>query len=94
MPISTVSSKGQVTLPSALRKRLGIRPHDRVSIEGDAEGIVISGPRTFSSSRAFWARRCRARPNASEWNARWLHGIRAGSFIIPWVPWRRFREPA
>jgi AbrB family looped-hinge helix DNA binding protein len=41
MPVSAVSSKGQITLPSSLRKRLGIRPHDRVMIEGNDEAIVI-----------------------------------------------------
>ncbi len=41
MRISTVSEKGQITLPASFRKKLGIRPHDRVVIEGDERAIVI-----------------------------------------------------
>ncbi len=41
MAVATVSKKGQITLPSSLRKKLGIHVHDRVSIEGDDRAIVI-----------------------------------------------------
>jgi AbrB family looped-hinge helix DNA binding protein len=41
MAIATISTKGQVTLPASLRKRLGMKPHDRVSIESTEEGILI-----------------------------------------------------
>ena len=41
MPISTISQKGQITLPSSFRKKLGMRPHDRVLIEANDEAIVI-----------------------------------------------------
>ncbi|MGI8691094.1 MAG: AbrB/MazE/SpoVT family DNA-binding domain-containing protein [Thermomicrobiales bacterium] len=35
---STVTSKGQVTIPKAVRERIGVGPHDKVSwvIEGNA----------------------------------------------------------
>lgn len=34
---STITSKGQVTIPKPIRDRLGVGPHDRVSfiVEGD-----------------------------------------------------------
>jgi AbrB family looped-hinge helix DNA binding protein len=37
MPSSTISSKGQVTVPLAIRKRLGLKEGDRVEfvVEGD-----------------------------------------------------------
>ena len=41
MPVSTVSSKGQVTLPVQARKRLRIMPNDRVTIEAVDDTIVI-----------------------------------------------------
>lgn len=41
MPISTISLKGQVTLPARLRRKLGIKPHDRVVIETTEDAILI-----------------------------------------------------
>jgi len=37
MPSSTLTSKGQITLPRAVRERLGVKQGDRVefSVEGD-----------------------------------------------------------
>ena len=29
MPVSTISVKGQITLPISFRRKLGIKPHDR-----------------------------------------------------------------
>ncbi len=37
---STLSSKGQTTIPGAVRKRLGLEPGDTVRFEVTAEGIV------------------------------------------------------
>ena len=41
MAVSTISSKGQITLPSKFRKELGLKPNDRVSIEASGNSIVI-----------------------------------------------------
>lgn len=41
MPLSTISSKGQITLPAALRRRLGIKAHDKVTVELANDEIVI-----------------------------------------------------
>lgn len=38
---STVSEKGQVTLPKALREALGIRPGERVEFDIDGEVIRV-----------------------------------------------------
>lgn len=41
MPFATISTKGQITLPAKLRKQLKMKPHDRVSIEPNENGIFI-----------------------------------------------------
>jgi len=41
MSIATISSKGQITLPVQVRRKLGIGPHDRVLIEANDDAIVI-----------------------------------------------------
>ena len=39
--VLVVSTRGRITLPAMMRKRLGIRPGDRVSLEEDEVGIVL-----------------------------------------------------
>ena len=41
MAIATISSKGQITVPSSLRKKLGIRAHDRLTMKSVGKTIVI-----------------------------------------------------
>ena len=41
MPFATISTKGQITLPAQLRRRFGIKAHDRVEVDASADGIVI-----------------------------------------------------
>jgi AbrB family looped-hinge helix DNA binding protein len=38
MPISTVSSKGQITIPKEIRDELGLKPGDRVNVFKDKTG--------------------------------------------------------
>ena len=38
--ISTVTSKGQVTIPAEVRKYLGIRTNDKIGFVIDDEGVV------------------------------------------------------
>jgi antitoxin PrlF len=38
--ISTISSKGQVTIPAEVRKYLGIKTNDKISFVIDDEGVV------------------------------------------------------
>jgi len=37
-----MTSKGQITLPVALRRRMGVRPGDKIRFEMHPEGIRIS----------------------------------------------------
>jgi AbrB family looped-hinge helix DNA binding protein len=49
--IMTVSTKGQITLPSRVRANLGIKTGDRIIGEETPEGFVIKKPRDFSACR-------------------------------------------
>jgi len=53
MPISTISVKGQVTLPVQMRKKLGIRPNDRVIIESVEDAIIIKRAADFFELEGF-----------------------------------------
>jgi AbrB family looped-hinge helix DNA binding protein len=41
MAIATVTSKGQVTVPKAIRERLGIREGDKLEFNIDEEGRIV-----------------------------------------------------
>jgi AbrB family looped-hinge helix DNA binding protein len=45
---ATVTSKGQITLPKALRERLNLAAGDRVEFVLEADGVVRMMPRTTS----------------------------------------------
>jgi antitoxin PrlF len=53
MTIATLSSKGQITLPAAARRALGLSAGDRVAIESRANEIVIRPTRPFLSLSGF-----------------------------------------
>ncbi len=46
MPSSTVTSKGQLTLPKEIREHLGVRAGDRVEFRADRGGRVWVEPAT------------------------------------------------
>jgi len=41
MRVTTISSKGQITLPAQMRKKLRIKPNDRVTIDAVDDTLVI-----------------------------------------------------
>ena len=41
MPKATVTYKGQITLPKAVREQLGVRPGDRVSFREIEGGAIV-----------------------------------------------------
>ncbi|GIK50308.1 MAG: AbrB family transcriptional regulator [Alphaproteobacteria bacterium] len=60
-PMSSVTIKGQVTIPKAVRERLGVKPGDEVKFELSADGqIVISKLRGKPGRSRFAALRGRA----------------------------------
>ncbi len=53
MPISTISSKGQITLPVRLRRQMKMKPNDPVTIEAVGDAIVIKRATNFFELKAF-----------------------------------------
>ena len=41
MPKATITYKGQITLPKAVREQLGVRPGDRVSFREIEGGVIV-----------------------------------------------------
>lgn len=49
MPTSTLTSKGQITLPKAIRERLGLRTGDVLEFRFDERGQVVLRPAAEST---------------------------------------------
>ena len=49
--ISTVTTKGQVTIPKRIREAAGIRPHDRVDFIQEGNKILLVPVRTLLDMR-------------------------------------------
>ena len=45
MPISTITAKGQVTIPKAIRERLGLSEGDKLEFSIDDSGCIVVRPR-------------------------------------------------
>jgi len=45
MPVSTVTSKGQVTIPKAIRDRLGLAEGDKLEFTLDERERIVARPR-------------------------------------------------
>jgi AbrB family looped-hinge helix DNA binding protein len=50
MPASTVTSKGQTTIPKEIRSRLHLKPGDRVEFVVDQDGRVVVLPATVDAA--------------------------------------------
>jgi AbrB family looped-hinge helix DNA binding protein len=50
MPSSTVTSKGQLTVPAEIRRRLGIKPGTKVDFYPLPGGTITMVPRTRSAA--------------------------------------------
>jgi AbrB family looped-hinge helix DNA binding protein len=53
MAITNISSKGQVTLPVEMRRRLKLAPNDPVTIEKVGDAIVIKRATDFFELKGF-----------------------------------------
>jgi antitoxin PrlF len=49
MPISTVTAKGQITIPKAIRERLGLSAGDTLEFSVDDDGRIVARPQRVSS---------------------------------------------
>lgn len=48
--VSSVSPKGQVTIPSDMRRRLGVKPKDKVTFRYEGDGVKIVPVRSALAS--------------------------------------------
>lgn len=48
MPTATITSKGQITIPIEVRKKLGLKAGDRINFFEDEEGKYMFQPKTGS----------------------------------------------
>ncbi|MDR0849710.1 MAG: AbrB/MazE/SpoVT family DNA-binding domain-containing protein [Propionibacteriaceae bacterium] len=48
---STVTAKGQITLPAELRQQFGFRPGQRVAITADENGVRVDAPPSLEGLR-------------------------------------------
>ncbi len=46
MPASKMTSKGQVTIPKAIREQMGVRPGDRIRFTVREDGLIVVEPET------------------------------------------------
>lgn len=53
MSEGTVTSKGQITIPAPVRRRLGLRPGDRVQFQCEESGTVLRPIRAANPFAAF-----------------------------------------
>jgi len=53
MPAATVTSKGQVTIPKAIRDALELEAGDRVAFRVDEDGRVVLEPETLDLAELF-----------------------------------------
>jgi len=53
MTIATLSAKGQITLPVAARRTIGLKPNDRVAIEIRGAEIVVRRAQDFFALKGF-----------------------------------------
>lgn len=49
--LSTVTTKGQVTIPKPIRDALGIRPNDRIAFIREGERVLLQPIRTLKTFR-------------------------------------------
>jgi len=47
---ATITSKGQITVPREIRRRLGVRSGDKLLFESDSQGVRV---RAIRSSRRY-----------------------------------------
>ena len=57
MSFITISSKGQITLPSDMRKKLGIKPKNKIEIVIKGEEIILRSVPSFRGLRGSISRK-------------------------------------
>jgi AbrB family looped-hinge helix DNA binding protein len=62
MPTSTLTSKGQTTIPKEIRERLNLQPGDRLEFVVDDDGRVVVLPATVDAAELVGILRPPSRP--------------------------------
>jgi len=62
MPLARVSSKGQITLPAATRRKLGILPNSTVEVVTDDREIIIRPRRSIMELAGVFQTYAKGRP--------------------------------
>jgi antitoxin PrlF len=76
-PFSTISSKGQLTVPQEIRKRLGLAPGDRVEFVVEADRTVIRPARTEANPFARFIGIADPFPGGDEGIKAWIDEMRS-----------------
>jgi len=71
-----ITSKGQITVPRAVRDALGVRPGDRVTFESDENGMRIRAVRTESPFSKYRGIGNLDIPSGRNGIVRWLRELR------------------
>lgn len=74
-PSSTISSKGQITLPLEIRQRLGLKEGDRVEFVVDHQRTIVRPARQEINPFEKYARVLPTSGSKSEMNA-WVRSLR------------------
>jgi len=71
-----ITSKGQITIPIAIRRALGVRPGDGLLFETDARGVRVRPVRTDSPFAKYQGIGNPGIPSGRTAIVRWLRGVR------------------
>lgn len=86
---TTVTVKGQITIPKRVRVAAGIKPGDRVNVENGADGkVIVQKAETFDDDyaariRALAARRLIRDDVRTDEYMKWLRGDPAEDPVLP-----------
>ncbi len=76
-----ITSKGQITVPREIRRRLGVRVGDRLLFEEDGDGVRITAVRTESPFKKYMGIGNRGIGKGRKGIQKWLRELR-GELIV------------
>jgi AbrB family looped-hinge helix DNA binding protein len=66
MTITSISERGQISIPVAMRKKLGIKPKSRVSVEAGDNEITIRPMKSISDVEGIFCKQVKG--NKGSWD--------------------------
>ncbi|MBS0265815.1 MAG: AbrB/MazE/SpoVT family DNA-binding domain-containing protein [Planctomycetes bacterium] len=69
---ATLTSKGQITIPAAIREKLGLKPGDQIEFDETATVLVgrrVVNPTEWQSALADWRTVARTELNGHPWQS-------------------------